>query len=188
MEVHPEGGFLFDFGQFSSDEETDTLSLDLLTVSGRPNLWTPVSAEGEFSGLWAEVVLHNCQPDYEIMLGIKENKLFSNQLSASMSLSGTGFPIIDYIYEADQVHQFRKESIVPDAEFHQELSSIKNLHIHFQTPAQNNKQTRPLARRLAASTGETPTFMCPKKTPPFLGSVSLFCPQCMLFFCFTRNC
>lgn len=79
--VHPGGGLSFDFGQFSSDEETPKcavitrrLSLALLTVSGRPNLRTPVSAEGEFSGLWAGFVLHSCQPDCKISLGCKSSK------------------------------------------------------------------------------------------------------------------
>lgn len=50
----------------SSDEETPKcavithmLSLALLTVSGRPKLWTLVSAEDEFSGLWADSVLQD---------------------------------------------------------------------------------------------------------------------------------
>lgn len=58
--VHPDGGFLFDFGQLCLDEETPQCAvsshrqcLALLTVSGRPNLWTPVSTEGKFSALCA---------------------------------------------------------------------------------------------------------------------------------------
>lgn len=33
----------------------------------RPKLWIPVGAEGEISGFWADVVLHDCLPDYEII-------------------------------------------------------------------------------------------------------------------------
>lgn len=35
---------------------------------------TLVSAEGEFSGLWADFVLYHCQPDYEISPGCKNSK------------------------------------------------------------------------------------------------------------------
>lgn len=45
------------------------LSLALLTVSGRPKLWTLVNAEDEFSGLWADSVVQDRQPDYEFRWG-----------------------------------------------------------------------------------------------------------------------
>lgn len=72
--VHPEGVSCRTVG-FRFKRLQNVPSDSLLTVSGRPKLWTLVGAEGEISGSWADFVLHIRQPDYEIIrLGRKNSK------------------------------------------------------------------------------------------------------------------
>lgn len=55
------------------------LSLAVLTVNGRPNVWSLVSGEGDFFWFMGRLCTENCQPHYEMNLG---NKLQNKQINS----------------------------------------------------------------------------------------------------------